>query len=395
MARNTSVAFKFQGTIDGLTHVNSNRYPPHVRAKKYSKTPFVMTDALAESKARLQLCNQYTKPVFQAIRTEAYDGDMWSRMVSLQFAELKAGRPLGLECLKGFDCNLQYKLSELITGGYDFSATVTQNQLGIYVQLHDHPKVADVMPRTGYQLRFVAIVPDAANGTVYKQVALGPLTRYDSELTAVDVPIALPAGGGPCMLLMGIVPHLQKEGACKIMSDSGMKVVWVGDCEEVISEMPITGVERLVGGLEGDDELGEIAVEAVGIASDDKESKVETIADCGSAERTAVAQDKESQVESTEEAKEGFMIVKAILRQKIKPDRIMARKEPSCLAVLLDGDERKTVCRLYLGGPKRYIGIIGEGQEEIKIEIGSVDDLFEYGELLLKTVEGYEGELTE
>jgi hypothetical protein len=29
-------------------------------------------------------------------------------------------------------------------------------------------------------------------------------------------------------VLMGIVPHLQVEGAVRIMSDSGMKVVWVG-----------------------------------------------------------------------------------------------------------------------------------------------------------------------
>jgi hypothetical protein len=94
--------------------------------------------------------------------------------------------------------------------------------------LHAHPVVKDTMPRTGYQLRFVAIVPDAANGNVYKAEVLGPLTKYDAELTALDLPIALPGTGAPCMLLMGIVPHLQVEGAVRIMSDSGMKVVWVG-----------------------------------------------------------------------------------------------------------------------------------------------------------------------
>jgi hypothetical protein len=228
MAKNISTVFKFQGTIENLTHVDSKRYKPHVRAKKYSKTPFVMPPALAESKGRLQLCNQYAKPVFQAIRPEAYDGALWTRMVSLLFAELKAGRSLGLECLKGLDCNLQHPLSDVLAGGYDLSATPSQNQLGVYVRLHAHPKVDDALPRTGYQLKFVAIVPDAENGTVYKQVALGPLTKYSDELHAWDIPLALPGNGAPCLLLMGIVPHLQQEGPCKIMSDSGMKVVWVG-----------------------------------------------------------------------------------------------------------------------------------------------------------------------
>lgn len=64
--------------------------------------------ALAESKARLQECNQYLRPVFQALRTEVYDGALWSRMVKELFAGLKAGQPLGLACLQGLDCNLQH-----------------------------------------------------------------------------------------------------------------------------------------------------------------------------------------------------------------------------------------------------------------------------------------------
>src|SRR4051812_24553451 len=109
MARNTSALFKFQGTIENLTHIKEGRYKAHVRAKKYTYTPFTMPVSLAKSRDLLQLCNKYNQPIFRAIRREVYDGDLWSRLGSLQFAELKAGRPLGLECLKGFECNLQHK----------------------------------------------------------------------------------------------------------------------------------------------------------------------------------------------------------------------------------------------------------------------------------------------
>lgn len=360
MARNTSAVFQFQGTIENVTHVKGGRYKDHVRAKKYTHTPFTMPVALAKSRDLLQLCNKYTQPIFQAIRREVYDGDLWSRLVSLQFAELKAGRPLGLECLKGFECNLQHKMTDVIAGGYDFSATVSQNQLGIYVRLHEHPKVDDKLPRTGYQLRFVLIAPDPINGPAYKQVALGPLTKYGAELEAVDIPITLPAGGGPCLLLMGIVPHLQAEGPCSVQSDSGMQVVWVRGQEEAVDDLG----DGLVG-------VSVPVVVAAAVVSE-------------------VAGDKEPAIEITEAEKEGFVVVKAILRQHIRPHRIGARKRQSCLTILLDEDDRKPICRLYLHGAKWYIGTFDGEQQERKIEIESVDDVFEYAEVLQMAVEKYE-----
>jgi hypothetical protein len=228
MARSASAIFKFQGTIEDVTYVNSRRYKPHVRARRHSKTPFVMTPVLAKGMARMQACNQYARPVFQAMRMEAYDGALWSRLVSKLSAEIKAGRPLNLDCLKGFECNLRHPLGEVIKSGYDFSATASQNQLGIYVRLNKHPAVEDKMPRTGYQVRFVLIVPDVVDGSFYKREVMGPLTSYKGELHAMDLPIELPGTGAPGILLMGIVPHVQGEGPMRIMSNSGMQVVWVG-----------------------------------------------------------------------------------------------------------------------------------------------------------------------
>ncbi|NII26465.1 hypothetical protein HB364_15355 [Pseudoflavitalea sp. X16] len=243
MAKNLSAIFKLQGTIEDLTFVNSKRYGLHARTRKNSKTAFVMTPALAESKDRSQLCNQYAQPVYHALRPEAHDGGAWSRLLKLLRAELKSGRPLGLECLKGFECNLQHPLAEVLAGGYDFSATAAQNQLRLHVLLHQHPKVADSMPRTGYQLRVVAIFRDVEKGTVHKEVVLGPLTQYNAALEPVELTVPLPAAEAPCMLLMGIVPHLQGGGAARIMSDSGMKVVWAADRSAAEVAEPETRVE--------------------------------------------------------------------------------------------------------------------------------------------------------
>lgn len=66
----------------------------------------------------------------------------------------------------------------------------------------------------------------------------------------------------------------------------------------------------------------------------------------------------EPKIETTQEELEGFMIVKTILRQKISISRIFHRDAQSYFAILLDDNNRKTICRLYLNGQKKYIGTI-------------------------------------
>lgn len=101
---------------------------------------------------------------------------------------------------------------------------------------------------------------------------------------------------------------------------------------------------------------------------------------------------KDTKIETTEEEREGFMIVKTILRQKIKANRIVHRDAQSYFAVLLDDNNRKTICRLYLNGSKRYIGTFDEQKKETKSEILTVDDIFKYAELLQTTVANYDNE---
>ncbi len=100
----------------------------------------------------------------------------------------------------------------------------------------------------------------------------------------------------------------------------------------------------------------------------------------------------EPKIETTVEEMEGFMIVKSILRQKIRPERIAHRDAQSYFAILLDDNNRKTICRLYLGASKKYISTFDEQKKETKNEIASLDDIFKFGDLLLTTVANYDGE---
>lgn len=97
-----------------------------------------------------------------------------------------------------------------------------------------------------------------------------------------------------------------------------------------------------------------------------------------------------SKVNTTEEELEGFMIVKTILRQKTAVTRVTFRDAQSYFAIFLDDNNRKAVCRLYLNGGKKFIGTFDEAKKETKNEIRNLDEIFNYSELLLKTIEIYE-----
>ncbi|WP_306352031.1 type I restriction endonuclease [Flavobacterium sp. '19STA2R22 D10 B1'] len=100
--------------------------------------------------------------------------------------------------------------------------------------------------------------------------------------------------------------------------------------------------------------------------------------------------DDTSNIITTAEELEGFMIVKTILRQKIAVNRVIYRDAQSYFAILLDDNNRKTICRLYFNSSKKYIAILDEKKKEIKHELNSLDDIFDHSESLFKVLEIYE-----
>ena len=98
---------------------------------------------------------------------------------------------------------------------------------------------------------------------------------------------------------------------------------------------------------------------------------------------------KEAKIVTTDEELEGFRIVIAILRRKLSVNRIVHRDTQSYFGILLDNNNRKPLCRLHLNAGTKYIGIIDEDKNETREVIQSVDDIYQFEEDLLKTVEFY------
>jgi len=104
-------------------------------------------------------------------------------------------------------------------------------------------------------------------------------------------------------------------------------------------------------------------------------------------EEALITKVDEAKIVTTEEELESFMIAKSILRQKVSVDRIFYRDAQSYFSIILDDNNRKTICRLYLNGNKKFIVTFDEQKNEKKSEIASLDDIYSFSDTLLNTID--------
>lgn len=99
---------------------------------------------------------------------------------------------------------------------------------------------------------------------------------------------------------------------------------------------------------------------------------------------------EESKIVTTVEEIEAFNVVKAIFRQKIDVARVVSRDRQRYFGVLLDDNNRKPLCRFHFNTKQKYLGIILANKKEEKIAIDSIDEIFNYSEKLLATINFYQ-----
>jgi hypothetical protein len=98
---------------------------------------------------------------------------------------------------------------------------------------------------------------------------------------------------------------------------------------------------------------------------------------------------KERVIQTTEEEMEAFFIIKSILRTEVEPNRIGYRDALTYFVVLLDDNNRRTICRLYFNTSKKYIGIFDSNRKEVKYDIRTLDDIYNLSDLLKLTAQSY------
>jgi hypothetical protein len=94
-------------------------------------------------------------------------------------------------------------------------------------------------------------------------------------------------------------------------------------------------------------------------------------------------------VVTTDEEREAFLIVKAILREIVDPGRIYLRDAESYCAIILDDNNRRPICRLRFGTNKKAVGFFSADKTEERVSIAGLNDLFLHADRLKATVALY------
>lgn len=103
-----------------------------------------------------------------------------------------------------------------------------------------------------------------------------------------------------------------------------------------------------------------------------------------------VIEDNNNGVVTTEEELEGFMLVKAILREVVDVSRIAHRDAQTYFAILFDDNNRKPIVRLYFNSPtNKYIVTFDKDKKETRHNIASLDDIYKYADEIKEVVKFY------
>ncbi|NBA88425.1 restriction endonuclease [Emticicia sp. CRIBPO] len=96
---------------------------------------------------------------------------------------------------------------------------------------------------------------------------------------------------------------------------------------------------------------------------------------------------EESKIVTTQEEMDSYYIIRAILSSVVKPARVHFRDAQTYFAVLLDDNNRKTICRFYLTEKRKQIGLFDEAKKETKYEINDLDEIHQFDSQLKKAIQ--------
>ena len=96
-----------------------------------------------------------------------------------------------------------------------------------------------------------------------------------------------------------------------------------------------------------------------------------------------------SKIETTDEEREGFYIVRALASEIVAPERVVLRDTQSYCGILLDDNNRKPICRLHFNGSQKYLGVFDAAKKETRVPLGAVAEIHKHRSAVLATLGNY------
>lgn len=95
-----------------------------------------------------------------------------------------------------------------------------------------------------------------------------------------------------------------------------------------------------------------------------------------------------SDIVTTQDEIDGYLIIKAIVAGTIKPARVVMRDQKSYCGILVDNNNRRPLARLHFNRSTKYVGLFDRESEE-RVQLGSLDDIYDLSDRLRETASRY------
>lgn len=96
----------------------------------------------------------------------------------------------------------------------------------------------------------------------------------------------------------------------------------------------------------------------------------------------------EDTIVTTEEEREAFMIIRAIVCAVVPAERVFMRDAKSYCAILIDDNNRRPLARLHFNKKNKQIGLFDNSADE-KVNIDHLDNIYDYADRLRETTKKY------
>lgn len=113
------------------------------------------------------------------------------------------------------------------------------------------------------------------------------------------------------------------------------------------------------------------------------------LADTEAADVGAEPPSLDEEVVTTEDEREGFMVVRAIVRDILKPARVVMRDQKSYCGILVDNNNRRPLARLWFNRSVKYLGLFDAGKNEERVRIESLDQIYDHADRIRATAKLY------
>ena len=225
MAKSNSI-FNLQGTIAGLTFVNSKRYKPHVRTARGSKTKVEVNDTFRRNNSAMISGNVAAKLIKDALDPHRQDfkgGDFWQKAVGIFQKQFKTGQDFHVEDLKGLEINDRYPLGRLLPGFLDYTLSIDESKLHFGLDLKAHPDFKRKFV-TGYRAALIFVFPDFVKGHAASAVGYSPVIYFNSPCTPIHFSIDKPKKFDQYLVVLKI-EACEKDVVLRGNALKGMKII--------------------------------------------------------------------------------------------------------------------------------------------------------------------------